>query len=195
MILGLTGGVATGKSTFRSLLASRRPFSLFDADRCVHELLASDAAVIESVVREFGAHMASPSGGINRAALRPVVFASTQARQRLEDILHPRVRSRWRGLVADCRERREDLICDIPLLFETKAEAFFDATLVVAASDSVQTARLASRGLDASTAQAMLASQWPLGDKVSLADHVVWNDGDLSALELQANLLLDLLFP
>lgn len=195
MILGLTGGIATGKSTFREVLASLRPFHCFDADRCVHDLLARDMEVISAVAAEFGAQFAAPGSGVDRAKLRPVIFGSTAARQRLEGILHPRVRTAWRALTADCRARGQDLICDIPLLFETNAEGFFDATIVVAASLQTQLARMGTRGLDADTMQAMLASQWPIVEKVGLASHVVWNDGDMAALQLQADLLLELLFP
>jgi dephospho-CoA kinase len=195
MILGLTGGVATGKSTFRGLLAARRPFAVFDADQCVHGMLGADSEVISAVISEFGPGVSRAGGGINRAALRPLVFSSREARLRLESILHPRVRARWRSMVADCRTRGEDLLCDIPLLFETNAEGFFDATVVVAASEHTQSARLAGRGLDEAMMQAMLASQWAMGEKVALASHVVWNDGDLPCLERQADLLLELLFP
>ena len=195
MILGLTGGIATGKSTFREMLATRHDFLCFDADRCVHELLAHDNEVVSAIAAEFGGQFITPGHGVDRARLRPVIFASSTARERLEGILHPRVRTAWRKLAADCRASGQDLICDIPLLFETGAEGFFDATVLVAASLQTQMVRIGARNIDEETMHAMLASQWPIVEKVGLASHVVWNDGDMASLQLQADLLLELLVP
>jgi dephospho-CoA kinase len=113
----------------------------------------------------------------------------------LESILHPVVRAKWQGLADDCRANGRCLLADIPLLFETGAAPAFDATIVVAASPQVQQQRLVSRGLEQEMIDAMLASQWPIGQKVTLADHVIWNDGSTAELERQCALLLEALFP
>jgi dephospho-CoA kinase len=194
MLLGLTGGVATGKSTFDGFLRARHPFAHFDADACVHELLDADAAVITEITQEFGPAVRNAAGGIDRKQLRGIVFADSQARARLEKILHPIVRERWQSLRRDCLESGKDLLCNIPLLFETSAEDYFDRTLVVAASTEQQRARMALRGLDDSMIDAVLASQWPMKEKVRQASLVVWNDGSRDSLERQAQAAVACLF-
>jgi dephospho-CoA kinase len=191
MLLGLTGGIATGKSTLARLLHERANLTAFDADTCVHEMLATDQKVISAIRLEFSL----PEAPLDRATLRQIVFRDPEARRRLESILHPVVRARWQGLADDCRAHGRHLLADIPLLLETGAASAFDATIVVAASPQVQRQRLADRGLDQKMIDAMLASQWPIGQKVALADHVIWNDGSPAELERQCALLLDALFP
>ena len=191
MLLGLTGGIATGKSTFARLMHAGAKLTAFDADACVHELLATDQDIISHIRSEFSL----PDAAIDRAALRELVFRNSEARRRLEAILHPVVQARWQKLAKDCRANGASLLADIPLLFETGAADTFDTTIVVAASPQVQRQRLADRGLDREMIDAMLASQWPIGQKVALADHVIWNDGSPAELERQCVLLLDSLFP
>ena len=193
MLLGLTGGIATGKSTFARLLAENADFTVFDADAHVHELLSSNSEVIAEVSREFSLPL-GPDQPIDRSALRKIVFRDTSARRRLEEILHPRVRAAWTGLLEGCRGTNRNFLADIPLLFETGAETHFKVTVLVAASPAMQTQRLLERQLAPEIIEGMLASQWPIGQKLSLADHVIWNDGSEAELKKQASLLLDLLF-
>jgi dephospho-CoA kinase len=194
MLLGLTGGVATGKSTFYGFLRARHSFAHFDADACVHGLLAEDTAVIAEVIGLFGPTVRDASGGIDRAAVRRIVFRDPAARARLEKILHPRVRERWQALLSVCLATGEDMLCNIPLLFETSAEGFFDLTIVVAATTDRQRSRMAARGLDEATIEALLASQWPMEDKIRGASLVVWNDGSKEALQRQAEATLARIF-
>jgi dephospho-CoA kinase len=191
MLLGLTGGIATGKSTLARFLRGHANLMAFDADACVHELLATNDEVISAIRLEFSL----PDTPIDRAALRQTVFLNPEARRRLESILHPVVQSRWQSLAKDCRANGTSLLADIPLLFETGAAAAFDTTIVVAASPQVQQQRLLSRGLDREMIEAMLASQWPIGQKTERADFVIWNDGSLAALGRQTELLSKQLFP
>jgi dephospho-CoA kinase len=193
MLLALTGGIATGKSTFRDILARRHPFEVFDADACVHDLLANENNAIQAVVRRFGREVLGPDGHVHRPTLRALVFGDPLALRDLEQILHPLVRQRWQTRRARCAADRRDFLADIPLLYETAAEGPFDTSLVVAASPVTQRARLAARGLDAATREAMLASQLPLSEKIERASIVVWNDGTPAALDRQADLLLELL--
>lgn len=194
MLLGLTGGIATGKSTFCRLLAAKHPFAVFDADTCVHDLLAEDPTVGKAIRHEFGPGVFSSDGSVDRPALRAIVFQNSDRRKALEEILHPLVRRRWEQLRTDCLSDGRDFLADIPLLFETNAADFFDATILVAASRKTQESRLAARGIGPATAQAMLASQWPVGQKFG-ASVVIWNDGSESALHRQADLLIESLFP
>ena len=191
MLLGLTGGIATGKSTVARILRDRSGISLFDADACVHDLLATNANITATVRREF----ALPDAPIERRALGKVIFCDPEARRRLEGILHPAVREKWQAMAAECRASNRDFLADIPLLFETGANTVFDTTIVVAASPAIQRQRLVGREADPEMIEGMLASQWPIGQKIPLADHVIWNDGSLAELERQCELLLDALFP
>lgn len=195
MLLGLTGGIATGKSTVTRLLADRAGLRLFDADACVHDLLSSDATIIASVRQSFGLAPLDSTAPIDRGTLRQVVFADPAARHRLEEIIHPAVRQQWQTLRAACLAEGRSFLADIPLLFETGAASHFDAIVLVAASSATQRARLATRGVPPDLAEAMLASQWPIGQKIPLADHVIWNDGSPAELEHQCSLLLEKLFP
>lgn len=194
MLLALTGGPATGKSTCAGLLAARHTFEAFDADACVHGLLAADHRIISAVDAEFGPGVLDPTGAVHRPALRALVFPDPAARRRLEAILHPAVRHHWMEQAGRCRETGRDFLADIPLLFETGADRFFDATVAVAVSADVQRRRLQERGLDQATVEGLLASQLPMDEKVRRADSVVWNDGTLGALARQADLLLERLF-
>jgi len=194
MLLGLTGGVATGKSTFTQMLARAHPFTTFDADACVHELLSTDGDIIRAVSQAFSLPHPEPPIAIDRALLRQRVFSDPSTRRRLEAIIHPAVRQRWMALRSKCLDLDQDFLADIPLLLETSAGPHFDAVILVAASTETQRGRLTAKGLEPSLAAAMLASQWPIGQKVAEADHVVWNDGSLAGLERQASLLLEHLF-
>ena len=194
MLLGLTGGVATGKSTFTRILARAHPFALFDADACVHQLLSTDEDVIRAVSEEFSLPQPESPVAIDRTLLRQRIFSYPSARRRLEAIIHPVVRKRWMALCSECLDLGRDFLADLPLLCETGAAPHFDAVVLVAASPESQRAMLAAKGIEPSLAEAMLASQWPIGQKVAEADHVVWNDGSLAGLERQASLLLEHLF-
>lgn len=191
MLLGLTGGIATGKSTFGRMLAAKHPFVTFDADACVHEMLTQDSRIAEAIRDAFGPAAFHPDGTIDRPALRGIVFRDAGRRRALEGILHPPVRKRWEALRAACLRDGRDMLADIPLLFETGVDASFETTILVAASRQVQESRLAERGLDNATARAMLESQWPISKKILFATHVIWNDGSKEALEDQAGLLIE----
>ncbi len=194
MLLALTGGIATGKSTVARLLAERHAWTAFDADACVHHLLDSDSGVQAKIVAHFGPKVRRADGSIDRTALRNRVFADPAARRHLEGILHPLVRHRWKEQAAECAAGGHNFLADIPLLFETGAETCFDASLTVASCPATQAARLAARGIKTPVAQAMLASQLPIEEKIRRADHVVWNDGTEATLARQVDLLLELLF-
>lgn len=194
MIIGLTGGIAAGKSAVRHILASQPSLETFDADACVHRLLDSDPQVAAAIQNLFGPAFLREDGKPDRRALREHVFRSPQARRDLEALLHPRVREEWQDLRAQCLAANRNFLADIPLFYETGAEALFDAIVVVACSEATQLSRLQARGLEPEMAKAMLASQLPLGQKVERAAFVLWNDGSLAALGRQTRLLANLLF-
>jgi len=188
--LGITGGVATGKSTFRRLLLDRIDADFFDADACARELLDSNETIREQVLETISPDAYSQSGHPNRPLIREIIYNDIAKKKTLEGILHPRIRDRWTSRAKASAERHRIFVVDIPLLFETRAEGLFDHVIVVAADESTQIRRLtAIRSLSDELARKILASQWNLHVKMRGADHVVWNDAGPDLLESQAALL------
>jgi dephospho-CoA kinase len=191
-VIGITGGISTGKTSFCECLREIVPAAtFFDADRAARELVEHDPEVRELIGREFGAAVFSASGDLNRAQMRSIVFADAEKKRALEQILHPRIRRQW-SLEAESRRNSADLFfADIPLLYETGGETLCDSVVVVACSPSVQLERLVARTqLDRSIAEQMILSQMPLAEKIRRADHVVWNNGARAVLAAQAGLLV-----
>jgi dephospho-CoA kinase len=195
MIIGLTGGIAAGKSTVRELLATGRELRVFDADSCVRRLLNGDPRIALEIRERFGSDFLGPGGKADRARLREAIYSDPDARLRLEGLIHPLVRAEWVALRDKCLVDCADMLADIPLLYETSAESFFDAVVAVGCAPSTQLGRLETRGFGQPMGEAMLASQWPIGQKVARADFVIWNDGSLAALGRQTELLANQLFP
>jgi dephospho-CoA kinase len=189
-VVGVTGGVATGKSEASRRLAVLLGAELFDADACVRELTDRDEAVRARIVAEFGPAVMGPDERVDRGRLRDMVFREPVRRRALEAILHPVVRRRWLERAAEARAAGRWLVLEIPLLFETGAETHCDIVVVVACSQSTQRRRLQEgRGLAGGTAGAMLEAQLPLAEKMARAQHVIWNDSKIEILEQQARLL------
>ncbi|RPJ78005.1 MAG: dephospho-CoA kinase [Acidobacteria bacterium] len=176
--IGLTGGIATGKSYVRSSL-ERLGIPGVDADAVVHSLLGPRTPASVEVARRFGPGFILHDGGVNRRALGRLVFSDKSARADLEGIVHPLVFEqigRWMA------ERQSSglraAVADIPLLFETGHEGDFDLVLVAACRPSEQLRRLMARDrLTEDEARARLAAQWPIERKAALADHVIRTDG------------------
>ena len=190
-VIGITGGISTGKTTFCDCLREIAPAStFFDADRAARDLAEHDPEVRELIRREFGAAIFSGKGDLNRDEMRSIVFADAEKKRALEQILHPRIRRQW-SLEAESRRNSTDLFfADIPLLYETRGETLCDSVVVVACSPSVQLERLVARTqLDRPAAEQMIRSQMPLAEKIRRADHVVWNNGARPVLAAQAGLL------
>ena len=192
--IGITGGISTGKSTFTECLRQLLPDAkFFDADRAAHDLVDLEE-VKRELLNEFAFSIFSPSGDLNRAALRAIVFQDAAKRRALEQILHPRIRKQWRTEAEKHRKSLEFFFADIPLLYETNGETLCDRVVVVACSFDVQLANLMRKmSVERDAAEAMVKSQMPLEEKVKRADHVVWNNGDKSALASQAAMVAELL--
>lgn len=192
-ILAVTGGIATGKSTFSRELAARINAVLYCADESVSRLLAGDAVVRGEVIRALGPESYTGDHP-NRAWLRDRVFGDDAARHRLEAILHPRVKSQWEAAGGECRRSGRFFVADVPLLYEAGAAGFFDAVICVSCSREVRWARLMMRpGIDAGTGKKMIASQLPLATKEGSSHYLIWNDGVIDALKAQAGELARLL--
>ena len=189
-VIGITGGISTGKSTFSDRLRQLLGARFFDADRAARQLVDEDGEVRQLLRDQFGPEVFSATGVLNRAALRAIVFADREKKRALEQILHPRIRRQWATEADQSRQSGEFFLADIPLLYETEGEVLCDRVVVVACTQEIQLQRLMARTrLPSSTALAMIQSQMPLARKISQADHLVWNNGPLPVLEAQAGIL------
>ena len=190
LVIGITGGISTGKSTFSQLLQERLNAVRFDADRAAHTLVEEDAEVRALLRRQFGAEVFSASGNLNRPALRAIVFAEPDKKRALEQILHPRIRHQWATEAKHSHLTGALFLADIPLLYETQGESLCDTVVVVACSHTLQQERLMRRSsLSRAQAQAMISTQMPLFEKILRANHIAWNNGPLPSLKVQVDVL------
>jgi len=180
-VCGLTGGVGMGKSTAAQFL-SERGAQVVDADELARQLVQPGHPALAEIQTTFGRDLIAPDGRLRRDELARIVFTDAAAREKLETILHPRIRERWLAQIETWRgENRALAVVVIPLLFETRAESHFDKIICVACSAPAQRERLLARGWTPEQIQQRLAAQWPVEQKISRADFVVWTDGALDA--------------
>lgn len=187
-IKALTGGIASGKSTFCRLLAERLPsLVMFDCDAAVHRILESDAEVSAIVAGAFGSQALDSHGRIDRHFLRGTVFANEASRLTLEAILHPRVRQECLDSLEQAAKSGAELfVADVPLFFEKGFDFGQTQVLVIASSRATQVQRLKARsGFDDSLIESILAAQLPVQEKISRADVVFWNGGPQAVLRAQ----------
>jgi len=187
-IVGLTGGIATGKSTVAAMLRQRGAV-VVDADALVHEVEQPGQPAYEQIVHRFGPEAVAPDGSIDRAALGRLVFDDDVARRDLEAITHPRVRELIaKGLVDAAESGAQLAIVDIPLLFETGRAEQFPEVLLVYATPAMQVLRLRERNaLSAEEGRKRLAAQLPIDKKREQATWVIDNSGDLRSTEQQVS--------
>jgi len=180
-LLGLTGGIGMGKSTAAEFLRTRGA-QIVDTDELARQLVQPGQPALTEIQTEFGKKVIAPDGQLRREELAEIIFADAAARKKLETILHPRIRERWLAQVEIWRrENRALAIVVIPLLFETRAESHFNKIICVACSAATQHERLLARGWTPDQIKQRLAAQWPVEQKISRADFVVWTDGALDA--------------
>ena len=188
-VIGITGGISTGKTSVSHRLQALTGGRLFDADRAARELTNEDPEVRRLLREAFGEEIFS-GDDLNRAALRAIVFGDSEKKRALEQILHPRIRQQWATAAEDCRQAGTLFLADIPLLYETEGETLCDRVVVVACSPQIQQQRLIARShLTPAAARTMIDSQMPLREKTFRADHIIWNNGPISVLEGQAEIL------
>lgn len=179
--VGLTGGIASGKSTVSAILAELGAV-VIDADVLAREVVASGTPGLEAVVAEFGDDVLTAEGELDRPAMGALVFADLGARKRLEAIIHPLVHQRSTELEAEAAPDAV-VVHDIPLLAEVGRAGSFDAVVVVDAPVEVQVARMErDRGWSREDAEARIAAQASRADRLAIATYVVDNTGTLDDL-------------
>ena len=178
-VLCLTGGVGMGKSASAQLLRARN-VQVVDTDDLARQVVEPGQPALAEIQQAFGADIAAPDGQLRREELARRVFSDPAARKRLEDILHPRIRTLWRAQIEAWRaEGRPLAVVVIPLLFETSAETELDAIICVACTASTQHQRLLARGWPPNEIEQRLRAQWPIEVKIARADYVVWTEAGL----------------
>lgn len=190
-IVGLTGGIATGKTTFAEALRARG-VPVVDADALARAAVAPGAPALAEIARAFGPGVIGPDGALDRKAMAALVFADPGARRRLEAITHPAVRRAMAEETARLAAAGHPLaFYDTPLLYEVGLERLLDSVVVVWAPRDVQRARVCARdGLSPAEADARLAAQLPIDEKAARADFVVENAGTPAELGPKADRLL-----
>ncbi|MEE2910627.1 MAG: dephospho-CoA kinase [Candidatus Poribacteria bacterium] len=196
LIIGLTGGIACGKSTVTQLL-QRRGADIIDLDQIGHELLKANSPVMKQLLKTFGPEVLDLSGDVNRTKLGKIVFADPLARQQLNDIVHPEIHRISRQLAQSKVKNQADsiVVIESPLLIESGGYRSVDYVVLVSATPDQQIVRLMKRSLEQNKtmtqldAEKRLAAQMSLKEKMAYADYIVDNQGDLTELGKQVDQL------
>lgn len=182
--VGLTGGIASGKSTVSAILAELGAV-VIDADALAREVVARGTPGLDAVVAEFGPGLLTPDRDLDRPTMGALVFGDAEARKRLEGIIHPLVHARSAELEAAASPRAV-VVHDIPLLAEVGRAGSFDAVIVVDAPPELQVTRMVEdRGWTREDAESRIAAQATRQDRLAIATHVVDNTGSLEELREQ----------
>ncbi len=185
-VVGLTGGIASGKTTVSKMFAEIG-IPIIDADDLAREVVEPGTPGLAAIVEEFGEDVLDVDGRLDRKKVGALVFGNEEARETLNTILHPRIGAAGATYIQSYDEHPAPyLIYEGALLVETGANEAFSALIVVSADESVQRLRLIARdGYSVSEANARIESQLPLARKVAVADHVVTNNGNLDSTREQ----------
>ncbi|AGT33069.1 dephospho-CoA kinase [Geobacillus genomosp. 3] len=184
--IGLTGGIASGKSTVSAMMRELG-LPVIDADEAARAVVEPGEEAYRQIVAAFGPDILQDDGSINRAKLGAIVFNDEQARKTLNAIVHPAVRRKMLAeKEAHIRSGAKTIVLDIPLLFESGLTAWVDKVLVVYVDDDVQLRRLMARnGFTKEEALARIRAQWPMAEKVKRADAVIDNNGTIEETRRQ----------
>lgn len=191
LVIGLTGGIASGKSTVSTML-KKMDITVIDADIEARLAVQKGEPAYLKIIAEFGQEILLPNEEIDREKLGSIIFYQVEKRRLLNEIVHPEVRKRMNSKIEQAKQNKEEIVVlDIPLLFESKLTYMVDKTLLVYADRDIQLQRLMDRNsLSLEDAEARIHSQIPLQEKVSLADAVINNNGSLQDTQTQLNSIL-----
>jgi dephospho-CoA kinase len=181
-LIGLTGGIASGKSTVARALVERGAV-LVDADRLAREAVEPGSVALAAIAREFGTSLVTPDGTLDRAALGSIVFADPAALARLDSIVHPAVRalSNERIRAAELADPAAVVVYDVPLLVEAAVDHPFDLVVVTQANADTRMRRMVElRGMDQADARRRIRSQAADADRLAIADVVIDTDGTIA---------------
>lgn len=190
MVVGLTGGIASGKSTVARLLGELGA-RVVDADQLARRVVESGSPALREIVAAFGPEVVAPDGALDRKRLGERVFSDEEARRRLEQITHPRIAAAFAAeVMRAAADGVEVLVYEAALLVESGAHEAVERLVVVAAPPAVQIQRVGARdGLDEAAARLRLDAQASMEDKIAAADHVLVNDGTPEDLERKVRAL------
>jgi len=183
--VGLTGGIACGKSTVAKMFV-KNGAHLIDFDGLAHEVQEPEKPAWKEVVNHFGEGILQPDKKIDRVKLGNIVFADKKKLSQLNTIVHPLVYQEWHSQleIIGKKEKHAIVLSDIPLLFEGHMQNLFDLTILVLIAPEEQIRRLMARnGLNKEEAEKRLKSQMPIGEKIALADIVIDNAGSIPETE------------
>ncbi len=189
--IGLTGGIATGKSTVSQMLTELGAV-VIDADRLAREVVRQGCPAWQDIVAWFGRDVLLPNGEIDRAKLGQVIFSDSTARVKLNEFTHPRVIARMNSMLSDMAEQghAEPVVLDVPLLIEANMAESVDEVWLVVANPNVQLERLMRRNrLSEAEARARILAQMPLAEKRSYAHRIIDNSGSMEDTRKQVALL------
>jgi dephospho-CoA kinase len=185
LIVGLTGGIATGKSTVTEMFRERGVVIL-DFDVMSRDVVEPDTPAWHDIVAHFGESILSADRTLDRAKIGDIVFPDAEERKKLEGFIYPRLFEEYNRLLSEIEEADPDalVLVDTPLLFEAKLEGMFGKILVVYATRELQIERLTERdGLDMDAVLARIDAQMPTEEKLEGADYVIRNCGSLEGVE------------
>lgn len=190
-VVGLTGGIASGKSTVAARFVERGA-RLLDADAIAREVVLPGTAGLRDIVEHFGAHVLDERGFLDRPELGRIVFADPARLALLNSLTHPRVDEEMRARMRALEHFDGLVVLDVPLLVEAGVERGYRAVVVVAAHPATQLRRLVElRGMDPEEARRRVAAQAPLEDKLARATHVIWNEGTVEELRARTDEVVD----
>ena len=185
MIIGLTGSIASGKSTIAGMLKDMG-LPIVDADLVARQVVEVGSPTLAKIVEQFGEDVLLPSGEMDRTKVGAIIFNDEQKRLQLNGIIHPAIREEMIRQRDAFVVESKHVVMDIPLLFESKLQHFVEKILVVTVSPEVQLQRLMARnGLSKEEAEARIASQLPLKEKEDGADAVIYNNGTIEQSKQQ----------
>lgn len=190
-IIGLTGGIATGKSTVSKML-THRGYEVIDADVVARELQVKGSPVLLALTKTFGATILDEDGNLKRGDLGKLIFSCEKNRAKLNEIIHPAIRAEFERKIA--QSQAEVLFLDVPLLFKAGFDELTTENLVIKTSKQKQLERLMRRNdLTEIEAQARINAQMSMDENVARADYVIDNDGDLDELTKQVEKFLEVI--
>ena len=190
-IIGITGGIASGKSTVTNFLR-QKGFQVVDADAVVHQLQKPGGRLFEALVQHFGQEIILENGELNRPLLASLIFSNTEEQEWSKQIQGEIIREELARLRDQLAQTESIFFMDIPLLFEQDYSSWFDQTWLVYVEPDVQMERLMKRDqLSKDLAISRLSAQWPLEEKKGLASQVIDNNGNQDLLLTQVSILLE----